>query len=54
MPGPKSAPNGVVRPHAEMNRKVAKRLAARQRDFVERNPQNGQVMHKPGSQNRKK
>ena len=55
MPGPKAtvrkrrdpAPNSP-------NKKTAKRLAARQAGYVERNTQNQQVMHKPGSQNRKK
>ena len=61
MPGPKHGtprkagarpdPNGNAR---RPNRKQAAKLALRQSLFVERNPQNGQQMHKPGSQNRKK
>lgn len=55
MPGPKatnrsrrsSAPNS---PNAKTRARIARRLEG----YVERNPQNGQQMHKPGSQNRKK
>lgn len=55
MPGPKatnrshrsSAPNSP-------NRKTRERLEKRVALFVPRNSQNGQEMHKPGSQNRKK
>lgn len=55
MPGPK-ATNRTRRAPApnSPNKKTAARLAARQSMFTERNSQNGQLMHKPGSQNRKK
>ena len=55
MPGPK-ATNRARRAAApnSPNKKTAARLARRQAEFTDRNPQNGQKMHKPGSQNRKK
>jgi hypothetical protein len=61
MPGPKHGtprkagdrpdPNGNAR---KPNRKQAAKLAKRREGFVNRNTQNGQEMHLPGSQNRKK
>lgn len=61
MPGPKHGiprkagnrkdPNGDAR---VPNRKSAAKLALRQAGYGERNSQNGQKMHRPGSQNRKK
>lgn len=55
MPGPK-ATNRKHRESAKNspNEKTRKRLEKRISMFTERNSQNGQTMHKPGSQNRKK
>lgn len=55
MPGPK-ATNRTRRAPApnSPNKKTAARLAARQAGHVAVNSQNGQQMHMPGSQNRKK
>lgn len=50
-PGDRPDPNGDAR---VPNRKVAARLARRQAEYTERNSQNGQAQHRPGSQNRKK
>ena len=49
--GPRKDPAGHAR---KPNAKQAAKLATRQESFVPRNSQNGQEMHKPGSQNRKK
>jgi hypothetical protein len=55
MPGPK-ATNRARRAAApnSPNKKTRARLEKRIAIYVERNSQNGQQMHKPGSQNRKK
>jgi hypothetical protein len=55
MPGPK-ATNRTHRAAAENspNAKTRARLAARREVYVPRNLQNGQAMHMPGSENRKK
>lgn len=50
-PGARPDQNGNAR---VPNRKQAAKLAQRQSGYVERNSQNQQTMHKPGSQNRKK
>lgn len=50
-PGARPDPNGNAR---KPNRKQAAKLARRQAGYVPVNPQNGQKMHMPGSQNRKK
>ncbi len=61
MPGPKhgtprqSGPRKDPQGHARTpNKKQAAKLALRQSLFTATNSQNGQTMHKPGSQNRKK
>lgn len=58
MPGPKSTPNGTYREPAKPKRSHARRaitrLKARQSEYIESNPQNGQEFHKAGSQNRNK
>jgi hypothetical protein len=56
MPGPKATDRTKGRAAApnSPNAQTRARLAARQAEFTETNPQNGQRMHKPGSENRKK
>lgn len=55
MPGPK-ATNRTRRSPApnSPNAKTRARLDRRRAEFVDKNSQNGQQMHKPGSENRKK
>ena len=54
MPGPKATNRTKRADTGSTDRKARARLAKRHALFVERNTQNGQQMHKPGSENRKK